>query len=174
MIVLERVDGLTDTAFEKSHRARTVDQHGELFTVGTIGPIKRATTPIADGWKNFANGLAARGAKPFADAPTRDAAGWEKEIEQRLPQRGGVVCELRDHNPRLRERYFDLIAERGARLGSLPSGDLQHIRRTRNKGTESQRSHVGHQVNDCAGAIEKQNVDWKTHAYRMNRFFALE
>ncbi len=81
---------------------------------------------------------------------------------------------LRDHNPRLRKRYFDLIAEGSAGLSRLPSGDLKYIRRTRNKRTESQRSHIGHQVNDFTGAVQKQNVDWKTHADRMNCFFAFE
>ncbi len=86
MIVLESVNGLADAPFKKSHRACAIDKHRQFLTVGTIGAIERATTAIANRWKNFADGLAARGAKPFADAPTRDAAGWEKEIEQRLAQ----------------------------------------------------------------------------------------
>ena len=86
MIVLERMNGLANSAFKKSNRSRAINPHGKFLTIGAFGAVEWTTAAIANRRKNLANGLAAGGAKPFADAPAHDAAWWEKEIEQRLAQ----------------------------------------------------------------------------------------
>ena len=174
MIVLEHVNGLAHIAFEKSNRARAIDLQGKFLAIGAFGAIERTTALATNRRKNFVDGLATRGTKPFADLPTNDTSRWEKEIEQRLAQRRGVLRKLRDHTPRLGVRYFDLIADGCTGVSSLSGGNLEYVSRAENKWTKAQGTHVGHQVNESSSPVKKQYIDWKAHADGVNRFFALE
>ena len=98
----------------------------------------------------------------------------KRPIISRLWPQGKCALRPSDYGIRLGILQFYPVAEFCARTLYRPGRQLEDIHRSRNERACPKGYHARNRVFDVSISIQEQNVDWKTHANRMDGFLSAQ